>query len=171
MGRVGVEREGRSIVPPRVGLRATMGFNIAVTTWAADRTVSVMPCPFASSGVVAQKLLHDVARRHMPLHVRSLPTARPTSSGQPDANPARRRQDAERAYRQPRDGRRRSIDPRTHCVLGQATGTPRASRQSRRPDDQPKIYGALHARIPIVTPDEQRALKTRTPRLMNGFGT
>jgi hypothetical protein len=27
------------------------------------------------------------------------------------------------------------------------------------PDDHAKIYGALHARIPMVTPDEQRALQ------------
>jgi hypothetical protein len=27
------------------------------------------------------------------------------------------------------------------------------------PDDQPKIYSALHARIPMVTPDEQRAVQ------------
>ena len=27
------------------------------------------------------------------------------------------------------------------------------------PDDLPKIYGALHARIPMVTPDEQRAVQ------------
>ena len=26
-------------------------------------------------------------------------------------------------------------------------------------DDLPKIYGALHARIPMVTPDEQRAVQ------------
>ena len=27
------------------------------------------------------------------------------------------------------------------------------------PDDQPKVYAALHARIPMVTPDEQRAIQ------------
>lgn len=28
------------------------------------------------------------------------------------------------------------------------------------PDEQGKIYGALHARIPLVTPDDQRAIQT-----------
>ena len=27
------------------------------------------------------------------------------------------------------------------------------------PDDQAKVYAALHARIPMVTPDEQRAIQ------------
>jgi len=32
------------------------------------------------------------------------------------------------------------------------------------PDDQPKIYSALHARIPMVTPDEQRAVQEENAR-------
>src|SRR5271169_1402515 len=32
------------------------------------------------------------------------------------------------------------------------------------PDDQPKIYGALHARIPMVTPDEQRAVQAENAK-------
>ena len=32
------------------------------------------------------------------------------------------------------------------------------------PDDHPKIYGALHARIPMVTPDEQRAVQAENAK-------
>src|ERR1700739_4814626 len=32
------------------------------------------------------------------------------------------------------------------------------------PDDHAKIYGALHARIPMVTPDEQRAIQQENAR-------
>ena len=32
------------------------------------------------------------------------------------------------------------------------------------PDDHPKIYGALHARIPMVMPDEQRAVQEENAR-------
>ena len=39
------------------------------------------------------------------------------------------------------------------------------------PDDQAKIYGALHARIPMVTPDEQRAIQEENARTTSGSGT
>src|SRR5271155_5445460 len=37
------------------------------------------------------------------------------------------------------------------------------------PDDQPKIYSALHARIPMVTPDEQRALQAENAKYDEQF--
>src|SRR5271156_6369578 len=32
------------------------------------------------------------------------------------------------------------------------------------PDDQPKIYSALHGRIPMLTPDEQRVLQAENAK-------
>jgi hypothetical protein len=39
------------------------------------------------------------------------------------------------------------------------------------PEEHAKIYGALHVRIPMVTPEEQRGRsKRRTPRTTSGSG-
>ena len=78
-----------------------------------------------------------------------------------DADPARRREDAHGAHRFARDGRRRGVRPRASRLLGQGprlSASP-ASATASAPTTTPKIYRALHARIPMVTPDEQRAIQ------------
>jgi hypothetical protein len=37
------------------------------------------------------------------------------------------------------------------------------------PDDQVKVYAALHARIPMVTPDEQRTVQEENAKGDEGF--
>jgi hypothetical protein len=91
--------------------------------------------------------------------VRPISTARPSPSSKLDADPARRREDAHSAHRFARVGRRRGVRPRASRLLGQLPE--RLARLGNRvgTDDHAKIYGALHARIPMVTSDEQRAIQ------------
>ena len=100
-------------------------------------------------------------RSVMPLLTfRPLPTEGQPPSGQLDEDPAHFRENAHRAHREPRWSVDADVSVRERLAFWAKLPDRLARLGNRvRPDEHGKIYGALHAHIPMVTPDEQRAIQ------------